>query len=107
MHQDLAGQIGRVHDALADKAWHTIRHLAKTSGVPEASVSALLRNLRKDRFGGHLMERHHRGNGAYEYRLIGLGAEPGPVTISGAEFVDRAPGLAAWLVEVSGMPPSE
>jgi len=38
--------------------------------TPEASASAHLRSLRKDRFGGHTVNRRHVREGLFEYQLI-------------------------------------
>jgi hypothetical protein len=43
--------------------------ISKSTGDPEASVSAQLRHLRKRRFGEHLVERRYCGDGLYEYKL--------------------------------------
>lgn len=65
----LTGQIRRVAEAARDR-WLTLSALATAAEAPEASVSAQLRHLRKDRFGGSVVERRHLGNGLYEYRLL-------------------------------------
>lgn len=50
--------------------WWTLRELADRTGYPEASVSARLRDLRKPKWGGHLVERRRRGDTRqWEYRL--------------------------------------
>ncbi|MCP5014291.1 MAG: hypothetical protein GY938_03300 [Ketobacter sp.] len=48
----------------------TLREIANRTGDPEASVSAQLRHLRKERFGGHTVKREHINNGLYSYELI-------------------------------------
>ena len=68
----LTGQLLRVWEAIKDGQWRTLGEIARATGDPEASVSAQLRHLRKERFGGHVIERRHRGaasHGLYEYRL--------------------------------------
>jgi hypothetical protein len=47
----------------------TLAEIARELGFPEASVSARLRDLRKPRFGGHLVERRRVSGGLFEYRL--------------------------------------
>jgi hypothetical protein len=37
---------------------------------PQASISAQIRHLRKDRFGGHTIERTHAGDGLFVYKLV-------------------------------------
>jgi hypothetical protein len=71
-HIRLGGQILKVYEVVKDGAWRTLREISDASGAPESSVSARLRDLRKDKFGGHTVERRHRGepaNGLYEYRF--------------------------------------
>lgn len=69
----LGAQAGRVHDLMADGQWRTLREISEaTGGDPESSVSARLRDLRKRRFGHHLVERRRRGDpsdGLFEYRM--------------------------------------
>ncbi len=68
----LDSQLGRVWCCMVDRKWRTLRQIARTTGDPEASVSAQLRHLRKPRFGEHAVEKRPRGNrraGLFEYRL--------------------------------------
>jgi hypothetical protein len=65
----LTGQIKEVFSLISDQEWHTVRRIAAITGHPEPSVSAQLRNLRKERFGGHTIEREYRGSGLYVFRL--------------------------------------
>ena len=71
----LTRQLGRVWVALqlADQ-WLTLRELAHRAEAPEASVAARLRDLRKDQFGGYVIDRRRRGEprrGLWEYRMAG------------------------------------
>lgn len=69
----LTGQILRVFDAMKDSQWRTLDEIVGLTGDPHASISAQLRHLRKPRFGGHTVERRHRGDkarGLFEYRLV-------------------------------------
>ena len=65
----LRGQILRIFDLMKDGQWRTFDAIAVATGDPQASISAQLRNLRKQRFGGHTVHRRHVGEGLYEYRL--------------------------------------
>jgi len=70
----LSGQIQRVRRCMEDGRWRTLRNISDVTRDPEASVSAQLRHLRKERFGSHIVERRIRGDrsrGLYEYRLVG------------------------------------
>jgi hypothetical protein len=61
---------------MSDGAWHTLGELsAATGGEPEASVSARLRDLRKPRFGSHIIRRRYVGGGLWEYRWEGRKAD--------------------------------
>lgn len=69
----LTGQLLRVWEAMCHGEWRTLDELHRSTGDPHASISAQLRHLRKPRFGGHTVEKQHRGDpaaGLYEYRLI-------------------------------------
>ena len=66
----LKGQLLRVWDVMKDGQWRTLREIANKTNDPEASISAQLRHLRKERFGSHHIEREHINNGLYRYRLI-------------------------------------
>jgi len=66
----LRGQLGRVYALMLDGKWHRLRDLAKDAKGSEAGVSARLRDLRKERHGGHTVERRRVEGGLFEYRLI-------------------------------------
>ena len=76
-HRRLTSQLGRVYRALHGPSgyclWRTLGEISATTGDPEASISARLRDLRKDKFGAHIVQGRRRGdvkNGHWEYRLI-------------------------------------
>jgi len=66
----LTGQLLRVYFIMSMGHWRTLPELEALTGDPQASISAQLRHLRKDRFGGHTVEREYIGDGLYRYRLI-------------------------------------
>ena len=69
----LSKQILRVFDAMKDSQWRTLGEIESITGDPQASLSAQLRNLRKQRFGSHEVFKQIRGerkDGLYEYRLV-------------------------------------
>ena len=71
-HKRLTKQIGRVFNAMIDGSWRTLDQINRITGDPQASISAQLRHLRKERFGGYLVDKKRRGNkhdGLWEYRL--------------------------------------
>lgn len=59
----------RVWRAARPGEWYTLAELQEKAGGTEASVSARLRDFRKERFGSHSVDRRHVSNGLYEYRL--------------------------------------
>jgi hypothetical protein len=59
----------RVYKLMTDGAWHTLPELAKAVQGSEAGVSARLRDLRKARFGGHVVDKRRVEGGLWEYRL--------------------------------------
>lgn len=63
-------QIGRVFNCMKDGRWRTLNEIHEATRDPHASISAQLRHLRKDRFGGHQVEKEYIENGLYKYRLI-------------------------------------
>lgn len=71
----LNAQMARVHDVLRDGEWHTLRDIAETTGDPEASISARIRDLRKPKFGAYDVLREKRGNG-WHYRMVREAFEP-------------------------------
>jgi hypothetical protein len=63
----------RIYSLMKDGDWRTFREIAAVTGDPEASISAQLRHLRKERFGSHTVNRRLRGEregGLYEYQLV-------------------------------------
>jgi hypothetical protein len=70
-HERLAGQLSRVRILMADGRWRTLAGISAVVGDPESSVSARLRDLRKKKLGGHIVERRYVTNGPWEYRLLG------------------------------------
>lgn len=66
----LSRQYWRIFTLMRDGAWRTLPAIERETGDPPASISAQLRHMRKDRFGGHTINRRYLGNGLYEYQLI-------------------------------------
>ena len=69
-HIRLGRQALAVWEILRDEQWHTLRELSETTGYPEASISARIRDLRKAKFGGKTVERDYLDNGLWRYRLL-------------------------------------
>ena len=69
----LTGQLNRVKLLMIDGHWRTLAEIREVVGGSENGVSARLRDLRKDKFGGHTVECKRRGDprrGLFEYRLL-------------------------------------
>ena len=75
-HDRLTKQIGRVYDLMIDGKWRTLHQISEATGDPESSVSARLRDLRKDRFGGYQVSRQRSepSTGTWLYMLKRSGA---------------------------------
>lgn len=66
----LSGQIQDVYAALRDGKWKTVEEIEAITGHPQNSISAQIRNLRKEKFGGHnIPGRYREGTRIFEYRL--------------------------------------
>lgn len=75
-HARLGSQLQGVYEVLKRGGWHTLASLATAVGGTEASVSARLRDLRKDKFGGFTVERRRvADSGLHEYRLVTTGQQ--------------------------------
>ena len=58
-----------VFNLMIDGRWRTLAEISRATAHPEASVSARLRDLRKEKFGKFTVERSRRDRGLFEYRL--------------------------------------
>lgn len=70
-HLRLGRQLIAVRNFMADGQWHKLSTIAKYTGYPEASVSARLRDLRKEKFGNYIIERERFDASLFLYRLVG------------------------------------
>lgn len=68
----LVSQLERVKYLMSDCRWRTLSAISHITHGTEAAVSARLRDLRKERFGSHTVDRRpvgSRKNGLFEYRV--------------------------------------
>jgi hypothetical protein len=72
-------QMRDVFLAFTDGRWWTLRDLAERTGHPEPSISARLRDLRKAKFGGHIVEKRYVAHGVWEYRYGGVASAYDPL----------------------------
>lgn len=69
----LGDQLQRIFDLMKDGKWRTLKEIESITGDCTSSVSAQLRNLKKEKFGNHAVPKQPRGkriNGLWEYKLI-------------------------------------
>lgn len=66
----LGAQLLRIFALMRDGHWRTLAAIETATNDPQASISAQLRHLRKDRFGKHVVERKREPSGLTFYRLI-------------------------------------
>lgn len=69
----LTNQIDKIKNLMMDGLPRTLDEIEAAIKEPQASISAQLRNLRKQRFGGHTVLRQRRDDpqkGLFEYQLI-------------------------------------
>ena len=74
-HADLTIQLVKIrHLMLASGGWWTLEEVWHETGIPETSVSARLRDLRKPKFGAFTVQKHlRRWGGAkrlWEYHVV-------------------------------------
>lgn len=67
----LNGQAALVFSYMKHGQWRTLADIAAATGAPEASVSARLRDLKKEHLGGYKIEKRYIANGLWQYRLAG------------------------------------
>lgn len=66
----LGEQLKRVKQVMSDGQWRTLNELSELANAPEASVSARLRDLRKEKNGGHVVNRRFLSRGLFQYQLL-------------------------------------
>jgi hypothetical protein len=69
-HARLSKQLDRVFALMRDGRYRTLAELSACVGAPEGSVSARLRDLRKQKFGGWVVDRKRIGN-LHHYAITG------------------------------------
>lgn len=66
----LSKLLDRVRIFMSDGQWRIIPQIREQVGGTESSVSARLRDLRKQKHGGHCVEKEYIGAGLWQYRLL-------------------------------------
>lgn len=65
----LSTQMERVKHLMLDGKWRTLGDIQRVAGGSESAVSARLRDLRKERFGGYKVDRMRIEGGLFAYRV--------------------------------------
>jgi len=72
-HRRLTRQLDVVRAFMVNSGqWHTLAEIERSTGFPQASISARLRDLRKEKFGGFNVERKRlkENGGTWAYRVV-------------------------------------
>jgi hypothetical protein len=69
-HDRLRGQLLRIFECMSDGKERSLGQIEDATGDPQASISAQLRHLRKEKYGSHTVLRISKGGGLHHYRLI-------------------------------------
>ena len=68
--QRLGIQLSKIYNLMKDGIHRSLSQIEAATGEPQASISAQLRHLRKERFGSHTVNKNYLGEGLYTYQLI-------------------------------------
>ena len=60
----------KLKELMQDQRFRTLSEISAITHIPEASVSAGLRDFRKEKFGRHIVNKNYLENGLYSYQLI-------------------------------------
>jgi hypothetical protein len=65
-------QAADVWSAMHDGKWYSLQALAEKTGYPTQSISARIRDFRKERFGSHTVDKRRYGlhRGTWVYKLV-------------------------------------
>ena len=66
----ISKQLDEVRKLMLDGTWRTLGKIQELTGFPQASISARLRDLRKEKFGGFTVDRDRVMRGLYIYRVM-------------------------------------
>lgn len=68
-HKRLRAQLVKLKTIMSDGGWHTLDELALELGCKEQSASARIRDLRKSKYGAHVVKRERIEGGLFRYQL--------------------------------------
>ena len=66
----LSGQLKKVYNLMKDNQWRDLQSIIDVCGGTEASISARLRDLRKEKFGAFRVDSKRVKNGLWMYRVL-------------------------------------
>lgn len=66
----LTAQFKSIFSLMKDGKWRSLALIEDNVKQPQASISAQLRHMRKEKFGSHTVNKRYIKNGLYEYQLI-------------------------------------
>lgn len=66
----LSTQFDVILELMSGQDWLTLAEIEEATGYPPASISAQLRHMRKEQFGGHTVNKRHLEDGLFEYQVI-------------------------------------
>jgi len=70
-HKRLTTQNQVIRDFMIDGKWRTLQEIENGTGFGQASISAQLRHLKKEKFGGFTLNKQRRKlAGLFEYQIL-------------------------------------
>ncbi len=99
----LGKQLRAVLTFMLGSVWRSLDEISESTGYPQASISARLRDLRKPKFGEYTVQRQRRRDGGtFEYRVVAQVRKS--QCLRCREYVDDPDdvGVLAHLAEDSG-----
>lgn len=69
-NERLTKQYLTIFNFMKDGKFRTLKEIESYVNYPQASISAQLRHMRKERFGAHTVNKNYLGNGLYQYQLL-------------------------------------
>lgn len=70
-HARLLAQLDAVRELMIDGQWRTLAEIRTALDLPaDAAVDSRLRDLRKSKFGGYLVQHKYVRRGVYAYRVL-------------------------------------
>ena len=74
-YERLNRQMKAVWFCLRGGDWKTLHEISRFTGMPEASISARIRDLRKPKFGEQEVQTRRASNGLWQYRVARTGEQ--------------------------------